>query len=1062
MHGYDFVERILGQTNYDVRPLIKFAGNSETEWLEFKAASYPSDGKFDKKDNKWDYRWDISKALIGLANHIGGVLILGVSEAPNGDKPPEAFSLEPSGFDGNKDKFMRDVILSQLISPQNGWTTGSSGKLICETIHTVVTPRWGHLSGQPVVVMLVRPRSLKDKWLRATQQRDGIEKNLVLCRAKGDFGATISYPEEKVEEWWNSRDFDRVEFNQQYQVFLEQWSSSSKKPESETNSVIRQHLSALLKESRDFEGVFAPDMIGGSGDGGHFLTEADEFDNSSAGVRSRNAPARSVETVLNSPRTVLLGEPGGGKSTCFRIAVARLAESWLTEPLEPGMPWGMLVGLNEFGESGLRATILRKLQTLHWIDIESRLASGEMILFLDALNECPVARYVECCQDIAAMLTLYPGARIHITSRVTHNPLQFRLPTYQIRPMNRTQQGKFLEIYLGSSIRAAEVLSHIYRQPGAVHFASSPIMLRIVAGICQDTSATLPTGMANLYKQFLQKWFERELEKNLVTGTPELWSFNRLVEALALLAFRMQEAGLVSCSIEFARQSIFSVIGTDYLARFLDQMAQGMLLKKDRQDEYLQFSHQTIQEYFAAEYLASHPEVLRAVLDPERVTKQSSDWFLSLVLAFELIERPSRDFLEAAWAMEPLLVAVALRDDKQLLRLPLHGHPDLWLRGTLRAMRGEDAAAEMRELAFISRIPPKYPLPERLINSLRSTALWYAGESHPNGALRLERLQKFLLDRDSMWIETIPYIADVQPRWLDYMSTAQKSIAGDQAESTLQKSIKLNESTVIELCTLLRYEKISKAQFASCWRDALTKDRGNHQESNLLALIRTAREFKDRTIRINLGDLEPHERETLSQIGQHWKLSLRLLNFLIREGFSNVDSLRADPGRIEDIVERISPMNMYRFLKAKILRPEDIPASRLHSLSNELQPRLAQELVRGNLLVHREIADSRFFTSALEESEHRKKIELELLMKDWDVTVSNVIPSASGTFGFINHPRLNEDAFIYFDRIDNPNGRTIQVGDTLCVRLKVEFNKKKGRWGYAVKSGAINSAKINR
>jgi hypothetical protein len=83
-----------------------------------------------------------------------------------------------------------------------------------------------------------------------------------------------------------------------------------------------------------------------------------------------------------------------------------------------------------------------------------------------------------------------------------------------------------------------------------------------------------------------------------------------------------------------------------------------------------------------------------------------------------------------------------------------------------------------------------------------------------------------------------------------------------------------------------------------------------HRESNLLAIIRTAREFKDGASRINLRELDHLQKEALGQIGRHWKLSLRLLNFLIREGFVNADSLRADPGRIADIVERASPMNM--------------------------------------------------------------------------------------------------------------------------------------------------------
>lgn len=1062
MNGYDFVERILGQTNYDVWPLIDFAGCGETEWLEFKAATLPPIGsafevkKGKQQDNKWDHFWDISKALIALANHIGGVLILGVGETHNREKPIEAVSLAQSGYAGDRDDFLRNVVRQQLVSPDNGWATANSGKWICETLHTVVTPKWGTLFGQPVVVMLVHPRSKEDGWLRATQRLDVTEKTLVPHRARGDYGRTVVDPEEKVKEWWHSRDLDRTDLELSYHSFLDQWTGSRKKPDVHTNSIIKQYLSMLLDESRDFEGVFAPSMTGDRVDASHFQTEADEFDDAPAEGRNRKTSPRSVQTLLHSlPRTVLLGEPGAGKSTCFRFATTELAESW-----EPGRPWGLLVDLNEFGDSGLRATILRKLETLYWVDVEGRLESGELILFLDALNECPVARYVECCQDIAALLKLYPRARVHIASRVTHNPSQFRLPAYQVRPMNRTQQAKFLAIYMGNSARADEVLSHIYQQPGAAHFAGSPILLRIVAGIGQDPRIPLPTGMANLYKLFLQKWFERELDKNSVNGTPTLWPFSDFVAALAALAFRMRKQGLVSCSIEFARQSVTPIIGTDHLARFLEQMAQGLLLKRNRQDDYLQFSHQTIQEYFAAEYLASHPEVLRETLDLAGGNERSSGWFLTLVLAFELIERPSREFLDAAWTMEPLLVAVALRSDEQLQRLPLQCHSDLWLRGMLRAMRGEESTAEVRELSFRSRLPPKYPLPENLTNTLRSGAFWYSGESHSGGRSRMDRLREFLLDRSSLWIETMPYLAEVNSPWGQFLSPAQKLIANIRTDQTGLESIDLHEATVIELCTLLRYKRISNAQFAKHWHDALGTDTDEHLESNLLAVIRTAKELKEGTLRVNLKELNQSQRKALSQVGQHWKLSLRLLNFLVREGFVNADSLREDPGRLDDIVERLSPMNMYRFLKAGILRREDIPVIRLRSLTGELRPGLVQDLVSARLLVSGDITGARFTISDLEHSDRRKQIEVELVTKNWDVTVSNVL--ANGVCGFISHPSLSDGAIVYFERIDNPNGRTIHAGDRLSVQLTIQFDKKKNRWGYAVKAGKLITNKVDR
>ena len=1052
MNGFDFVERILGQTNNDVWPLIEAAGGCETEWLEFKAASTPKNESYAKSENKWDYRWDVSKALLGFANHIGGAVILGVKETEIPDQPVKPVSLDCSGFKGDRDGFMRDVIHDQLISPKTGWKTGTAGELACEGLRDVVTPRWGHLFGQPVVVMMVRPRLEKGGWLRVSRKSSGKETYIVPCRAMGHLGRTNHFSEEAIAESWGSRAIDSLELDHGYQRFLEQWTSAKKKSDEETNAVIVRYLTSLPNRTESRE------ELSGSNDTcaseHQFVpTEAEDYDRTPGDGRSRRAMPQPVQELLTSrPRTVLLGEPGAGKSTNFLISALRLSRDWAA-----GQPWGLIVELNEFSELGLRATILRKLEPLHWVDIEYRLAKGELILFLDALNECPVRLYVECCQDIAAMLKLYPDARIHITSRVTHNPSQFQMPSYRVRPMNRPQQEKFLEIYLGSSDRANEVLSHLHQQPGAEHFASNPFLLRIIAEIAHDPREPLPTGMASLYRRFLEKWFVREKDKDALSGSPELWPYNRFVESLASLAYRMRGAGFVSCPIEFARQSIGPVIGTDHLAKFIDQMTHGLLLRKDANDEYLHFSHETIQDYFAAEYLAKHPEVLHETLDQIVSAENASGWFFSLVFAFELIERPTKALIEAAWALEPMLVAVSLRDDAQLLRLPLHPHDDIWLRGALRAIRGEDATAEMRELAYISRLPPKYPLPKTLTNPLQSAAFWYAGKSHANGELRLNRLKKFLLDRNSLWIEAMPYLVNAEADWTVSMSRAQREIAGVGPGTLAGNSKNLGDCTVTELCTLLRYKKIRKEEFVKVWQGVLEQGDDSHQESDLLAIIRTAREFKNGALRINLRELPQQYKSLLDQLGLHWKLSLRLLNFLVREGFVSPDSLRDDPGRIDNIVERLSAMNMYRFLRGRILRREDIPQGRIRSLASSLEPKLAQELVTLKLLLPQDIGNTRFSLSELEHPDRRKQIDLELATKDWDVTVSKLLQN--GQIGFVAHLRLSDNAIVYFERISNPYGRSIRVGDRLRVRLQTQLDKKKNRWGYAVKSGVILTGK---
>lgn len=59
---------------------MKLVGQSETEWLELKAASYPEGGRFAQGRNTDDYRWNVAKAVIALANSIGGVVLLGVAD----------------------------------------------------------------------------------------------------------------------------------------------------------------------------------------------------------------------------------------------------------------------------------------------------------------------------------------------------------------------------------------------------------------------------------------------------------------------------------------------------------------------------------------------------------------------------------------------------------------------------------------------------------------------------------------------------------------------------------------------------------------------------------------------------------------------------------------------------------------------------------------------------------------------------------------------------------------------------------------------------------------------
>ncbi len=105
---------------------MQFVRQSETEWLELKAATYPKDGTFDKGTNADDYNWHVAKAVIALANSIGGVVLLGVTDDGS------VIGIEASDPKGRRqskgaEAFRREVVMQQMLLPHKGWRTGRQG-----------------------------------------------------------------------------------------------------------------------------------------------------------------------------------------------------------------------------------------------------------------------------------------------------------------------------------------------------------------------------------------------------------------------------------------------------------------------------------------------------------------------------------------------------------------------------------------------------------------------------------------------------------------------------------------------------------------------------------------------------------------------------------------------------------------------------------------------------------------------------------------------------------------------------------------------------------------------
>ncbi len=369
-------------------------------------------------------------------------------------------------------------------------------------------------------------------------------------------------------------------------------------------------------------------------------------------------------------------------------------------------------------------------------------------------------------------------------------------------------------------------------------------------------------------------------------------------------------------------------------------------------------------------------------------------------------------------------------------------------------MQGGSYAEESRELSLISHTPPKYKINEMLVASLRSPLFWHAGKSHSEGQKRLKRLEKLLLDRNSVWIELLPHALAGNPELSNQLSLAQKKMIG--VKHGTQNKIDLEEATLYELCTLFRIKKISPDEFLLNWENALERRASDDSlETDLLVLLRTKAKLKSKQKLVSLSGLPERYRDILAKLGRNWNLSPRLVNVLVIEGILSPTEIRRDKERINDLVGRISAMNAFRLLKSKILKKDDFKDSQLQQLINEMNPEWVKELRQKRLINDRQILNSKrmkiFSKHDLSDVNFRKKILDEVVSQQWNVKVTYVAPE--NNFGFVTHERFDGDIFFLPYKIKSPEGRPIRKGDRLTVGINIEFSKKKDEWGFKVISG---------
>ncbi len=317
----------------------------------------------------------------------------------------------------------------------------------------------------------------------------------------------------------------------------------------------------------------------------------------------------AIETLGDS---ILLGEPGAGKTTTLWRLMFDYAQRARTEPSSI-LP--VLINLGRYdGKSNLVDFIRDELILDSKRDSETypahrRLAlhlneyltSGRLLLLFDALNEMPEGTLAQSIEHLERFRQRNSGNRFIFSCRLSDYTVPLNVARVEIQDLDQESQRKFLKMYFGEE---GEKLFQtlLYPDTELLELGRNPYMLLMIGQVYQ-LEGGVPSNRGRLVRAFVRTLFERERR-----GHPErpmdAEAVSSFLSVLGLAIHRHYGWG-TTVPAEWVRQVLTDHIRNDWEDAQRDpsaplSVARGASLIVESPDGSIRFSHQLLQEYFAA------------------------------------------------------------------------------------------------------------------------------------------------------------------------------------------------------------------------------------------------------------------------------------------------------------------------------------------------------------------------------------------------------------------------------------------------------------------------------